>query len=74
MRTRYSLPFNWEARRAGPLLILCGSLAEKKIAEAAPDVPEVVIDLPPVAPGSFIPIQAIQPAAPSQCAAGTQEK
>jgi Fe-S cluster biogenesis protein NfuA len=50
------------------------SLVERRISEAAPDVPEVVIDLPPVAPGSFIPIQAIQPAAPSQCAAGTQEK
>lgn len=48
----------------------CGSsaetvraLLERKLAQAAPDVPEIIIELPQAPAGGFVPINALQPAA-----------
>jgi Fe-S cluster biogenesis protein NfuA len=38
------------------------SLLERQLAQAAPDVPELIIELPEAPTGGFVPIKALQPA------------
>jgi hypothetical protein len=37
-------------------------LLERKLAEAAPDICQVTIELPEAPPGGFVPIDQLQPA------------
>ena len=64
-----------EEHTCGSTAEMVRSLIEGKLADAAPDIPEIVVELPQPPPvSSFVPIESVQPARPSHVSGITERE